>query len=442
MFRLILVLAVAAFGTLASLSSPFNGLLYYMWVAHFRPEAWVWTDLVGNLNLSLTAGVLTVAATLFGRDRFRFDLRVGLVLLFGVQNLISTLMSPYYKDVWGPFVDFAKALTIVCIIPTLVSDLTRFRRVLVVIAVSLGFEGTKQGWAELILNPGGQNLNTVAHLGDNNAVAVGMLAVAAIVIALASTATRTWERRLFQFMFVGLLYRAISTYSRGGLLACAGMCLWFLFRSKQRAVAIVGLAFAFLIILPVLPSEFWERMNTINEARTNLEEADLSILSRLHFWQVAIQMANKNPILGVGNFGFNSAYNDYDTSNGEFGTNRSVHNSWLGVLSELGYPGLILYIAQFVLAFLACARARAAAARGAPKAFVSYAMCLEMSLISYAVGGTFVITQYNELLWHVIGLTIALNMLAMAATNEAGAAPEPVGVDMNGLSNRPVWGAA
>jgi hypothetical protein len=41
----------------------------------------------------------------------------------------------------------------------LVTTEERLRMVFVLICVSLAFEGAKQGWAQLVLNPGGVNSN-------------------------------------------------------------------------------------------------------------------------------------------------------------------------------------------------------------------------------------------------------------------------------------------
>jgi probable O-glycosylation ligase (exosortase A-associated) len=357
---------------------------------------------------------MTVIAALLGRDRFPVNLRTGLLLAFGIQNVFSTALSPYHAVAWTPFLDFAKVLVMVYLIHTLVTDTTRLRRVFMVIALSLGFEGAKQGWVEMILSPGRQNLNEVAHLGDNNAVAVGMLMVVAMMIALAGTATRRWERHGYQFLALGILYRSLATYSRGGLLAAIAMGLWFLFRSKHKVVALVSLVLACALIMPLLPTAFWERMSTIEEAREDIDSADGSIQGRLHFWNVAVVMANRNPVFGVGNFGFNAAYDFYDPTGGTFGYDRSVHSSWFGTLAELGYPGLIMFVAILITAFTACFRARAAVARGAPKELEAYALALEMGLVAFIVGGSFVVLQYNELVWHFIGLTMVLHALAVA----------------------------
>ena len=102
---------------------------------------------------------------------------------------------------------------------------------------------------------------------------------------------------------------------------------------------------------------------------------------------------------------------------GVFGTQRSVHSSWFSVLAELGYVGLGLFVLTVVLALLACRRARRLAPSAPDQATLrEFGIALEIGLVAIAVGGTFVIAQYTELLWHMIGLTIALNRLSAEAS--------------------------
>src|SRR5262249_44502939 len=278
-----------------------------------------------------------------------------------------------------------------------------------------GIEAAKQGWANLILNPGGSNMNEHPMLGDNNCVAVGMLMLVPTLTALATTATRKWERWIGRFMAIGVMNRAITTYSRGGFLAFIGLGLMYVLRSTKRVPAIIGISVAAALILPVLPNEFWDRMNTIKPP-DQIEEQDESARGRLHFWNVAITMANDRALVGVGCNSYNAVYDRYDDSGGWYGHNRSVHSTWFGILAELGYPGFILFIAQLGLAFKACRRARRAAKVGPQYAALGqFAFALEGGLVAFMIGGTFLPFQYTEMYWHWIGLSIALDGLAREA---------------------------
>ena len=415
MLRTLFVIAIILLGIRYSLKGPFYALLFYLWIAYFRPESWLWIDFVSTINLSLIVGVVVIVATFMTAQKLRGPVATSLMLLFLVQGLVSTLVSPEIAYAWPLWLNFAKSTIISCLMVSLITDERRLRMVLLVIALSLGFEGAKQGWAQLILNPGGQNLNQIPMLGDNNGVAVGMLMLVPILMALARTSSGRLERFMHRFVAVGILYRAVSTYSRGGFLSCGALLLHYVLRSKRKVVAIVGVALVAGLIVPVLPDAFWNRMQTIQTAADDTDSADFSIVSRLHFWRVALAMAADRPLTGVGHNAYNVMYDKYDSSAGEYGNSRSVHNSWLGIAAEQGYLGLAIFLALIASAFVACFRARRLAKRDPTlQHFGQYAAAIEAALVVFAVGGTFVPWQYCEMLWHTLALSAALNQLVSA----------------------------
>jgi O-antigen ligase len=189
------------------------------------------------------------------------------------------------------------------------------------------------------------------------------------------------------------------------------MALHYLARSKRKLVGVVGLVVVCAVVIPVLPDAFWERMSTITTAREDLEDADASVRGRLYFWELAWQMAVDRPLVGVGVSGFNAAYPKYNTSD-EFGGNRSVHSSWFGVLSELGFPGLFMFVGLVGHCFWLCFRSQRIAKKHPElENLGKYANALEGALLVFCVGGAFVIFHYNEFIWHVFGLSIALDKI-------------------------------
>ena len=156
-------------------------------------------------------------------------------------------------------------------------------------------------------------------------------------------------------------------------------------------------------------------MGTIKPPDTDaatVSDDESSAISRLHFWTVAVKMADDRPLVGVGFNSFNNTYDRYDDT-GEFGSGRSVHSAWFGLLSELGYPGLLLFLALLALAVRSCWRARAAA-RTAPEHadLAHYAFAIEGGLVAFAVAGSFLPVQYMEMVWHFFGLSMALDVMA------------------------------
>ena len=418
MLRTILVVAVLTVGWGFALGGPVEALCLYLWIAYFRPESWAWSDIFTTLNLSYFAGVFLVLRSVFAGVPFRLDFRGGLLIVFLIHASVATWMGydPTYSYPYWQL--FAKVIIVAVLMTNIIRTSAELRLVLIVITVSLGFEAGKQGWAQLILNPGARNDNFIPFLGDNNLVAVGMAMLLPVIGALAATSSG-WQKRAFQFLSVGILYRAVSTYSRGGFLSIAAVgSLWF-WRSQQKVRTLAAVALAVTLIYPVLPQEFWDRMATITAPA---DERDDSQQSRLHFWQVAVAMANDRPFLGVGHSAYPRAYNEYDWSEGQYLTNRAVHSAWFGVLAELGYPGLVMFIMLVVSSLLACRRVRNAAKRGeVTPALGAYATAFETALIAFMVGGSFVSFHYCEMLWHYFALTVVLERVAVREMAEARA---------------------
>lgn len=410
MIRTLVVIVALVAGWSFAIQSPLYAAAFYLWIAYFRPESWAWSDVFTTLNLSYFAGAFLLIRTAFSGTKFRLDLRNLLMFLFLGLGLVSSLLGPNSAYSMGYWQEFAKTIIVSYLLTVLINSAADLRLILTVIVLSLGFEAGKQGWAQLVLNPGAPNTNGVPFLGDNNLVAVGMAMLLPIVGALGITSTG-WRRRAYQFLSVGVLYRAISTYSRGGLLAISAVGGMYFWRSQHKLRTVAAFAIAVALVLPVLPKAYWDRMGTI---MAPAEERDDSQQSRLHFWQVAVAMANDRPLLGVGHAGYPRAYNAYDWTNGQYKTNRAVHSAWFGVLAELGYPGLLLFLAIIITSLRACRRVRKSAQRGEiPGPLGPYAIGLESSLIAFIVGGSFVSFQYCEMLWHFFALTMALEAVAV-----------------------------
>jgi putative inorganic carbon (hco3(-)) transporter len=409
--RTTVVIVALTVGWTFALQGPLYAACLYLWIAYFRPESWAWSDIFVTLNLSYVAGAYLVFRTLISGIRWRFDFRTSLLVLFLAQALLSSWLGLHSALSLSHWQDFAKIAIVSILLTNIIRTERELRLILMVIAFSLGFEAVKQGWANLILHPGMRNDNPVPFLGDNNLVAVGMSMLLPVITALGATSTG-WHKRVFQFMNVGVLYRAISTYSRGGMLSVCAVGTVYFWRSPHKLRAAAAVIVALLVIVPVLPPVFWDRMSTIAAAE---DERDASQQGRLHFWNVALAMANDRPFVGVGHSGYEQAYNQYDSSNGQFGTNRAAHSAWLGILAELGYPGLILFVTIVLSSLLACGRVRRAARRReVSEALGAYAVALETALIAFIVGGSFVSFQYCEMLWHFFALSVAVERVAVA----------------------------
>ncbi len=413
--RTIFVLIIVLVGGANALKGAFEGLLFYLWIAYFRPDSWMWSaTLVQVLSLSFNSGLYLLVRSVPTLLSPRIDLRTSLLGIFFILTGISAFTCTTDPTSWTRWVEFAKILVIAYILYALTcEDVKRFRMVVLVISVSLGIEAAKQGYIGLILRPGGINENPLPHLGDNNGVAVGMLMLTMFFVALSKTTTRWWEKRIHQFFVLGVGYRAISTYSRGAFLSAVAIMLVYFARSNQKIRAGFGAIVLAGVVLSVLPQQFWDRMGTMNVSSE--EEMEDSSRSRIHFWRVAVDMANAHPVMGVGFNAYNANFDAYDYSKGFYGKGRSVHSMWFGILAELGYLGLFLFVSMLLLSVVATQQvARMAKKKTLPEEYYFYAIGLQTAFAACLVGGTFVPWHYTEMLYHSICLSMALRTLALA----------------------------
>lgn len=411
MLRAIFIGIIILVGTFYAFVSPFYALLFYLWNAYFRPEEWIWWLDVKSLHLSLIIGWFVVIRTLFSLPNPKISWRTILLMLFLAQAMLSTLTSEHQLISRVYLQDFIKVIVISYLIVVMVNDRSRFRVTLVVISLSLGLECAKQGWANMIIAPGAKNDNTIGFLGDNNGVALGTMMLVPIVAALAQTTTKRWKRYAYWFIAVGVFLRGFTTYSRGGFIAAAVLGVFVFVRAEKKMRALVGVALICGLVAAIMPQEYWNRIHTIDADEENRDE---SAAGRLHFWRIAVEMARAKPFTGVGLNSFSASYGSYDPGS-PYGDYRQAHSTWFGVLAELGLPGLALFLANLGIAFLSCRRI-VQHSRDDPDSrdLRIYANALLISFVVFAVGGTFLSSQYNEMLWHFFALSTALSLVSTA----------------------------
>lgn len=429
MLRSIFVVILLLVGAYFALHSAYGALLFYIGLSYFRPEQWLWYDFTSQLNLYFIVGAYLSFITLFSRQKFVFNIRIFILFLFLIYAFITVIFSHNTDFSMHYWLNFLRTIVISYVMIVLTQDFQRYRLLLLVIALALGLEGAKQGWAHLVTSPAGPNTNRVPFLGDNNGVGVGMLMLAPLLVFLGQTALQKKTKYFFWFLFVGVLYRALSTHSRGAFLACLALGGVYWLRSSRKFRGLIAASLTVLIILPALPEAFWERMQTIQEiSQESQEEASadsndgdtVSTRGRLHFWSVALVMANANPLTGVGFNAYQTAYDNYDFSDGWYGRGRAAHSSYFGALADLGYPGALLFGLNLFGSFYSLHRVRRLTRHRTDLLhFQQSAAALEASLVAACVGIAFLSYHYSEILWHFISLSIILENITLHYIQEA-----------------------
>src|SRR5260370_13999275 len=81
----------------------------------------------------------------------------------------------------------------------------------------------------------------------------------------------------------------------------------------------------------------------------------VSARGRLDAWRTGWAIAADRPLTGVGAGAFMVAWPDY--APGDAGPARTEHNTFIQLVGELGFPGLLLFLISFGAGVVAAGRA-------------------------------------------------------------------------------------
>lgn len=447
MKRVIFILLVTLVGIIASFYDAYFGLLLYSWFSFASPLQLTFGELDG-WRLSLLVGIVVIVTTLHQRRQLFVSSPLSYLSIAFLGACILSLAAPMHFSlsyVVGEIELIAKLIIMTLITPVLVVTLPRLRSLILVIAVSTGLLGFYYGVFGLLA--GSISITGAGRIGDNNGYAVWLTGTLPILYFAGSQLKQPLQKLGARAVLFGNILAVLLTFSRAGLLS-TGLCLSFLvFQMKNRLQVIFLLTVMLAIVGPATyfnvtesstyqnaiafeardeeknPIEktiekYGRRVNTLLNGRTELESAK----SRIHFWNIALEMTRQNPLFGVGFSQYRNVFDDYDTADGRFGRARSVHSTPLLILSETGSLGFLL----FSLLFLGCITTQSKVKRRAAnlsdadsaKELFEYVAMLRISMIGFFFGSLFVVCIFHEILWMYVGLTLCLDRVSKSLEAE------------------------
>ncbi|HSG27320.1 MAG TPA: O-antigen ligase family protein [Candidatus Krumholzibacterium sp.] len=180
------------------------------------------------------------------------------------------------------------------------------------------------------------------YLREANMFAFSIIFLLPILLFLFARLKRPrFVRFLIAAATAGTVFVLVLSFSRGGFVALAFMLLALLFvERRNKAVVITGLAMV-AVAAVMAPAAYWSRIGSLAEIGNRMTE-DTAILSRLYTMKIAVMLGLRNPLFGIGieNFLFHVAR--------FIPLPNVVHNSFLQVFSDLGFPGLIVFVWMLV----------------------------------------------------------------------------------------------
>jgi O-antigen ligase len=236
------------------------------------------------------------------------------------------------------------------------------------------------------------------------------LIVAVLLAGFMLATVRGWARLVLVAMEGIFCVAFVLTESRGGLFGAGvalGVAVLVAGRLRARAVALVLVAIALALVYYVefAPATLQQRITQVSAQNS---------AGRSDEWSLALRMAENHPFEGVGLGNFPVLEPSYTTTSIDLLKvryalqNLVVHNTYLEILAELGFVGLILFIG-----------ALSGVLRGARRGITRLDLLGDTST-SYLVRGLvagvaglltayfFGSAEYEKTLWLLLGLLVAI----------------------------------
>jgi putative inorganic carbon (hco3(-)) transporter len=243
--------------------------------------------------------------------------------------------------------------------------------------------------------------------------------VAAFIFALGGYWPR-WLRLAAWVAPVTAITGVVASSSRGALVGLAAVVVWAISTSRTKLRGLIAAVVLAGLVYAITPSE--------QKTRFHQAGSDATSVARTTMWTHGLEMMRDYPILGIG---YDNWTEYHDINYGGHGL--LAHNTFIQAGSELGFPGLLAFVAMIVAAFVINRRTRLLASRLSDRGKFMFYMArgLDGSLVGLIVGGFFISVLYYPFFWINFALTVALNNSALNALRSDGSStfanPSPIG---------------
>ncbi|OYX31878.1 MAG: putative O-glycosylation ligase, exosortase A system-associated [Hydrogenophilales bacterium 32-62-9] len=375
--------------------------LLWSWLGYMNPHRLAW-GFAYSLPFSMIVGLVTIVAFMASKEKKVMTwTRETVVLLVFIGWMLFTTFFAFYPDLaWMQWDKVWKIQLMVFLTVLIITDRQKLHWLVWVIVLSFGFYGVKGG-IFTILNGGAYRVQgpTGTFIAGNNELALALVMTIPLIRYLHLQETRKWIKMGLASAMVLTGVAAIGSQSRGGLVAMVAMGLFLWLKSRNKIVTGLYMAIAVLIMASVMPQAWYDRMNTINTY-----EEDQSTLGRFNAWHTAFNLA-KDRITGGGFETFQGpTFRQYAPDPWNV---RDVHSIYFEQMGEHGFIGLALFL---LLGLLAWIRAQQIINRckndPERKWGADLAAMIQVSLIGYAAGGTFLGMSYFDLPYHLMVILV------------------------------------
>lgn len=434
--RDLFLVGILALMFLAAFKRPFIMTLAYIYVDLVQPQEFAYY-LLSSVPVSL---IFAVASVLFylALDRNKrggMGALQWLMLLFLGWITLTTIYAQVPDSAWLKWDSAWKAIGFAIFLPFVLNTRVRFNAAILVMVVCVGSLLITGGMKTVL---GGGGYGTLNILVDRNVGLYEGSTLSAVAISLIPLIIYAYKHcefipknRLTWLFAAGLVFAAllipVGTEARTGLVCIAvlGFLMWL--GAKRKIMYVIGVAVAAIIALPLLPSTFTGRMETIETY-----DEDTSASTRLAVWAWTWNFVQEHPLGGgFGAFRLNEIKYQVKKRTGEGNVSseetvtvtdraRAYHSAYFEVLGEQGYPGLAIYLAMYGVTFVQLRRLYKRFRDHREEHWIAdAARALGFTFIVYSVGSLFVGIAFQSTQYFLFALTASLVQVAARRTVES-----------------------
>jgi probable O-glycosylation ligase (exosortase A-associated) len=426
---------------LFGLRRPFLFVLGYVYVDIVSPQRLSYY-LLNSVPVSAIFCALALLGWLIADDKreARFGVRQTLLLLLLAWAGYTTLHADFPIEAVDKWEWVWKALAFAIFLPLTLRTKLRIEALLLFMILSAASIIIVGGIKTLASGGGYGALNLMVDnnsgLYEGSTISTVAIAIIPLILFLAKFGTiypAEWRVRSFAYALIfACLLIPIGTEARTGLVCVAVLAVLMLRATKRRMLYLTLMAAAGLAALPLLPSSFTNRMDTIGSYK-----ADSSASTRIAVWQWTWNYAKDHPLGG----GFNAYLQnklviEKEATSGtgpaqtvartqEFDQARAYHSSYFEMLGEQGFLGLGLWLLLHLIGLLRMEllRRRYLKDEGERAWIAPLATALQHGHIIYLVGSLFVGIAFQPFITMLVGVEIGFDAYLRRHGRKAGRAP-------------------
>ncbi len=393
---------------------PMWGLMAWCWVSYMVPHrlGWGMTNTWPVASL-IGAGLLFSFFTSKEKKTFPLNFHLFIYAFFVFWWVVSYLAHDTSPDGKQIFTIALKIQLMTYVSIALMNSRERIEQVFLVITMSIAFFGVKGGIFTITTGGGSRVWGPPGgFFYGNNELGQTLILIIPFLMYFYYK-----QQDKFKYIFLGCALLSVisilATYSRGALLALATMFLYIWLHSKKKLLSLAVVVVIGGFAVSFLPDEWTARMNTITADK---EEMDTSSLGRINAWTMAYNLANEN-FLGGGFDAFSPEnFEIYAPNPDDF---HDAHSVYFQMLGEHGYVGLFLFLMLMSISFFKARSLRKKVKGNDDLIWMGrMAFAAECAIIGFMSGGVVIGLGYFDLLYHLIALTIVLNLVYNKTLNE------------------------